>query len=112
LVDEQVLFDFYNERLPTDCYTAGRLQSWLKKNPGSDKSLRLDKALLLARDPGAEVEDQFPDNLQWQDLEFRLSYQFEPGKAADGVTVTVPVGSRLAAREMHCPCKRLTQGQT
>ena len=91
LVDEQVLFDFYNERLPTDCYTAGRLQSWLKKNPGSDKSLRLDKALLLARDPGAEVEDQFPDNLQWQDLEFRLSYQFEPGKAADGVTVTVPV---------------------
>ncbi|MEH6587967.1 MAG: ATP-dependent RNA helicase HrpA [Halioglobus sp.] len=91
LVDEEVLFKFYDERLPTDCYTASRLQSWLKKNPGSDESLRLDKSLLLARDPGAELENQFPDKLQWQDLEFRLSYQFEPGKVADGVTVTVPV---------------------
>ncbi|MEP5568918.1 MAG: ATP-dependent RNA helicase HrpA [Halioglobus sp.] len=91
LVDEEVLFEFYNERLPADCYTAGRLQSWLKKNPDADQSLRLDKSLLLARDPGSELEDQFPDKLQWQDQEYRLSYQFEPGKAADGVTVTVPV---------------------
>ncbi|MEP4148791.1 MAG: ATP-dependent RNA helicase HrpA [Halioglobus sp.] len=91
LVDEEVLFEFYNELLPVDCYTAGRLQSWLKKNPGADKSLRLDKSLLLARDPGTELENQFPDKLRWQDQEFRLSYQFEPGKAADGVTVTVPV---------------------
>jgi ATP-dependent helicase HrpA len=29
--------------------------------------------------------------LCWQDLELALSYQFEPGKAADGVSVTVPV---------------------
>ena len=91
LVDEEVLFDFYNQRLPADCYTAGRLQSWLKKNPDADKNLRLDKSVLLARDPGSELQDQFPDTLNWQDQEFRLSYQFEPGKAADGVTVTVPV---------------------
>ena len=33
LVDEQALFDFYDERLPQDMYTAASLQSWLKRNP-------------------------------------------------------------------------------
>lgn len=91
LVDEQVLFDFYDTRLPENCCTAGRLQSWLKKNPDADQRMRLDKASLLARDPGSELENQFPDRLAWHDLEFKLSYQFEPGNATDGVTVTVPV---------------------
>lgn len=91
LVEEEVLFTFYDERLPADCYTAGRLHGWLKKNPDGDAMLRLDKGLLLARDPGEELKDQFPDRLQWQDMDFRLSYQFEPGKETDGVSVTVPV---------------------
>jgi ATP-dependent helicase HrpA len=91
LVDEQVLFDFYNERLPDDAYTAGRLQSWLKKQKEADQSLRLDRSMLLARDVGGEVAEQFPDRLDWEDMSFKLSYQFEPGKASDGVSVTVPV---------------------
>ncbi|PLW69007.1 ATP-dependent RNA helicase HrpA [Pseudohalioglobus lutimaris] len=91
LVEEEVLFEFYDERLPADCYTASGLQSWLKKNPGADASLRLQRELLLARDPGTDLTDQFPDRLHWQDMDFRLTYQFEPGKEADGVSVTVPV---------------------
>jgi ATP-dependent helicase HrpA len=91
VADEQVLFDFYDERLPEDAYTAGRLQSWLKRNREADAALRMQRELLLARDPGAGVGDQFPDSLQWQDMSFRLSYQFDPGGATDGVTVTVPV---------------------
>ncbi len=91
LVQEQVLFDFYDERLPRDAYTAGRLQSWLKRQPGADVALRLDRATLLARDPGTAVGEQFPDFLEWEDMRFRLSYRFEPGGATDGVTVTVPV---------------------
>lgn len=91
LVDEQVLFEFYDERLPADNYTAGRLQSWLKGNPQEAAGLRMNREHLLARDPGAAVADQFPDQLDWEDMRFKLSYQFEPGGAADGVSVTVPV---------------------
>ena len=91
LADEQVLFEFYDERLPIDAYTAGRLQSWLKHNPDGERALHMERENLLARDPGAGVGEQFPDHLQWQDIRFKLSYQFEPGKAADGVSVTVPV---------------------
>jgi ATP-dependent helicase HrpA len=91
LAEEQVMFEFYDERLPDDAFTAGRLQSWLKRNPGADASLRMERETLLARDPGAAVGEQFPDHLDWEEMRFRLSYQFEPGGATDGVTVTVPV---------------------
>ncbi len=91
LAEEQVMFEFYDERLPDDAFTAGRLQSWLKRNPAADASLRMARETLLARDPGAAVGEQFPDHLAWEEMRFRLSYQFEPGGASDGVTVTVPV---------------------
>jgi len=91
LVDEQVLFEFYDERLPPDAYTAGRLQAWLKRQPEAAASLRLSREDLLARDPGAGLGEQFPDQLDWEDMRFRLSYRFEPGGEADGVSATVPV---------------------
>ncbi len=91
LVDEQALFDFYDARLPEDIYTAGRLQAWLKRDPEGAARLRMTRTDLVARDPGAAVAEQFPDHLDWEDLRFRLSYQFEPGRAADGVSVTVPL---------------------
>ncbi|MEH6582525.1 MAG: ATP-dependent RNA helicase HrpA [Halioglobus sp.] len=91
VVEEQVLFEFYDERLPDDIYTAGKLQSWLKKNDGADEGLRVSREQLLARDPGDAVGEQFPNHLSWQDMRFKLSYQFEPGTEADGVSITIPV---------------------
>ena len=91
LVDEQVLFDFYAQRLPEDVYTAGRLRGWLQRDSEAEAGLRLAREDLLARDPGAQLGDQYPDHLDWEDMRFRLSYQFEPGGEADGVSVTVPV---------------------
>jgi ATP-dependent RNA helicase HrpA len=92
LSDEEALYEFYNERLPEHVHTASRLQSWLKKNPEQAQLLELTRDRILSRDPGTELEQQFPDQLQWQDMSFKLSYQFEPGGESDGVTVTVPVG--------------------
>ena len=91
VADEQVLYDFYDERLPDDAFTASRLKAWLKETTGADTALRIERGALLARDPGSEVGEQFPDYLHWEDMRYRLSYQFEPGKASDGVSVTVPV---------------------
>ena len=91
LVDEEVLFDFYAARLPDNCYTAGRLQSWLKQHPDAQTDLHVTRDVLLVRDPGIAVGEQFPDRLEYQDMSFKLSYQFEPGQLGDGVSVTVPV---------------------
>ena len=92
LAEDQVLFEFYDERLPPDAYTAGRLQNWLKRNTEQAKGLFMQRETLLARDPGTGLGEQFPDTLLWQDMHFALSYRFEPGNHTDGVSVTVPVG--------------------
>lgn len=91
VADEQVLFDFYDQRLPEDAYTAGRLESWIKKNEAANQSLRVTKEQLIASDPGGQVGEQFPDTLVWKDMVFKLSYQFNPGGVADGVSATIPV---------------------
>ena len=91
LVDEEVLFQFYDERLTAEVNSAARLDKWLRKTPEADAMLRLERSQVLTRDPGGEVEAQFPKTLQHGDIEFRLSYQFEPGHEVDGVSVTVPL---------------------
>ncbi|MAT95342.1 MAG: ATP-dependent RNA helicase HrpA [Halioglobus sp.] len=90
VAEEQVIYDFYDEHLPPDMYTARRLAAWLKKEPQADARLRLPRELLLARDPG-DLEGQFPSTLEWQGTGYRLHYEFDPGHASDGVSVTVPV---------------------
>ncbi|MEE4204616.1 MAG: ATP-dependent RNA helicase HrpA, partial [Halieaceae bacterium] len=91
LVDEDVLFQFYDERLADDVSSAARLDKWLRQTPEADAMLRLERSQVLTRDPGGAVEAQFPKTLRHGDIEFRLSYQFEPGNEADGVSVTVPL---------------------
>jgi ATP-dependent helicase HrpA len=91
LASEQAQFDFYDERLPEDICTMSRLASWLKREPEAARALRMSQEFLLAGDPGATLGEQFPDTLQSGELELPLSYQFEPGGASDGVSLTVPV---------------------
>ncbi|MEP5765436.1 MAG: ATP-dependent RNA helicase HrpA [Halieaceae bacterium] len=92
VVDEQAIFDFYDERLPATITTASRLKSWLKKTAAADASLRLSREHLLLRSLDEQLGEQFPDQLAWGDLELELSYHFAPGHAEDGVSVTIPVG--------------------
>lgn len=91
LVDEQALYDFYAARIPAGVYTASSLLAWLKREPDAAKEIQMTREVLLARDPGEQVTDQFPDSVQHQGMELRLRYQFEPGQAADGVSVIIPV---------------------
>ena len=90
LVDEQALFDFYNERIPDGCFSASTLEKWVRQLP-DDQQLRLNQAQILTRDPGEAVADQFPSELDWRDTTYRLKYCFEPGRENDGISVTVPL---------------------
>lgn len=90
LVDEQALFAFYDERIGKDCLSAGTLEKWLRRHR-DESFLHLSREQILTRDPGEEVEAQFPSTLKWQGDAFPLVYQFEPGRDNDGVSVTVPL---------------------
>jgi ATP-dependent helicase HrpA len=92
VVDEQAVFEFYQERLPDSVNTLNRLRSWLKKEKGADASLRMSRAQLLLRQVDEELGNQFPDSLAWADMTLALRYHFEPGHAEDGVSVSIPIG--------------------
>ena len=90
LVDEQALYDFYDERLPAQCFSAGSLEKWLRRLD-DDQALYLDRSHILTRDPGDELQAQFPSELEWRGDAYRLSYCFEPGRATDGISITIPL---------------------
>ena len=92
VASEQVLYEYYDRHIPHNIFTIRALQSWLKKTPGADDSLKLNRADLLLREPDSSEQAQFPDHIDWQDMSFKLAYHFEPGHPRDGVSVTVPIG--------------------
>ncbi|MBP3087771.1 ATP-dependent RNA helicase HrpA [Corynebacterium sp. sy017] len=92
VIDEDSLFDFYDQRISGEVYNGISFDRWWKRNrPKNPSLLDFDPDALLNSDaehiPGAD----FPDTWQHNDLEFELEYRFEPGHEADGVTVYVPV---------------------
>lgn len=91
LVDEEALFAFYDERLPSHVVSGSSLEKALTKTADLASTLQLKRDQVLTRDPDAELTEQFPSTLTWASVDYKLSYQFEPGKANDGVSVTVPL---------------------
>ncbi|WP_297081313.1 ATP-dependent RNA helicase HrpA [uncultured Demequina sp.] len=91
LADDEALFAFYDERIPDSVVSQRHFDRWWK-----DERRRSPELLHLSLDTVApEHEDvdtsQFPEAWPQGDLELALTYQFEPGTDADGITVHVPI---------------------
>jgi ATP-dependent helicase HrpA len=100
LVDDQVLFDFYDERIPADVVSGRHFDSWWKDERGRNPDLLTFPRSLLFGPEGAEALDpqEWPTGWKQGDAVLRLSYRFEPGTAGDGVTVHVPLTALAALR--------------
>ena len=91
LIDEETLYDFYDQLIPEAIYSGQAFEQWRKKEEEKDrKALFLTKDYLLQRDTDHVDDEQYPDHLTLNDTSFPLSYCFEPGRANDGVTVQIP----------------------
>ena len=92
LVDEGVLFDFFDARVGPDVVSARHFDAWWKTRRADDPHL-LDYTLELLIDPSTGDLDvtAFPDSWRQGELELRVSYEFAPGADLDGVTVHVPL---------------------
>ncbi|WP_339672832.1 ATP-dependent RNA helicase HrpA [Dasania marina] len=92
LIDDEQLYQFYHERLPPHITTSRQFEHWYKTAQQQDpQCLFLSKGLLMQHSATEVTEAQFPTVFHYGDMRFALSYVFEPGQAADGVTVTVPL---------------------
>ncbi|MFE6925712.1 ATP-dependent RNA helicase HrpA [Nocardia sp. NPDC057663] len=92
LVDDEVLFEFYDQRLPADIVSVRHFDSWWRKAERTDPAM-LDFSTDTVVNAGAAALDptDFPDAWRQGELSFPLTYQFEPGQDDDGVTVRIPV---------------------
>ena len=91
VVDDDALFAFYDERIPDDVVSARHFDQWWKSARRREPDLlSFTRELLVADDAGVD-ESSFPSTWPQGDLELPLTYQFQPGTDADGVTVHVPL---------------------
>ncbi|WP_089316598.1 ATP-dependent RNA helicase HrpA [Actinomadura mexicana] len=92
LVDDETLFDFYDARIPEDVVSGRHFDSWWKNARRADPDLLgFEKSMLINESAGGVSESDYPDVWQQGALRLRLTYQFEPGTDADGVTLHIPV---------------------
>ncbi|RMI42352.1 ATP-dependent RNA helicase HrpA [Streptomyces triticirhizae] len=92
LVDDETLFDFYDQRIPEDVVSGAHFDSWWKKKRREDPDLlNFEKSMLINERAGEVTERDYPDTWRQGRLALRVTYQFEPGADADGVTVHLPL---------------------
>ncbi len=92
LVDDQAIFAFYDALLPESIISLAAFEAWRKKAEAQQPDLlaMTESDLVAIALPGDE-EEQFPRQLSWDGVNYRLDYRFEPGHPEDGVSVDVPV---------------------
>ncbi|MFJ4920761.1 ATP-dependent RNA helicase HrpA [Streptomyces sp. NPDC088725] len=92
LVDDETLYDFYEGRVPDHVVSGAHFDSWWKhKRREEPELLDFERSMLINESAGAITKDDYPDSWRQGQLKFRVTYQFEPGTDADGVTVHVPL---------------------
>ncbi len=96
VVDEDTLFDFYDERVGPEVVSGGHFDQWWKLERRTRPDLLTFDPEMLTRDTAGQVtEAEYPE--RWasgeEGLTFPISYHFEPGAAADGLTIDVPVST-------------------
>ncbi|WP_273842277.1 ATP-dependent RNA helicase HrpA [Providencia rettgeri] len=92
LVDDETLFAFYDQRIPNDVISSRHFDNWWKTASKQQSDLlSFEKSMLIKEDASNVSALDYPNYWHQGDLKFRLSYQFEPGTDADGVTVHIPL---------------------
>lgn len=92
LVDEQVLFQFYDERIEDGIYSGKAFEKWRKAKEKQDPEyLYFKQKDLMQVDADAVDVEPFPDRWCQGALRLPLVYHFEPGHEQDGVSVRIPL---------------------
>jgi len=103
LVDDELIFAFYDQQLPRDICSGATLERWFrdeaKKNP---KLLQLTRDELMRHEAAGITTAAFPKSVRLGGIDCAASYLHEPGDAKDGLTVTVPIYALNQCSEERC----------
>ena len=90
--DEEVIFKFYDERIPPDVVSTRSFEGWWRKaQHESPKLLTMTREALLGDDAASPDEHNHPSEWLHNGQQLKLRYRFDPGATDDGVCVDVPL---------------------
>ncbi len=103
LVDDELIFAYYDQQLPKDVFSGALLERWyreaLKTQP---QVLQLKREELMRHEAAGITTASFPKTLRLGGIDCSVSYLHEPGDAKDGITVTVPIYALNQVSEERC----------
>ena len=103
LVDEELIYAFYDQQLPPDVCSGASFESWYKLEVKKQPHLLLLTQAELMRHEAAGITSQaFPKTLRLGGVDCTATYFHEPGDAKDGVTVDVPLFALNQVNEDRC----------
>ncbi|MDE2311300.1 MAG: ATP-dependent RNA helicase HrpA [Betaproteobacteria bacterium] len=92
LVDEELIFAFYDSHIPQHIHNGAAFEAWRKEAEREQpRLLFLQRDDLMRHEAAGVTTDQFPPQLVMNNVSYALAYHFAPGKSDDGVTLTVPL---------------------
>jgi ATP-dependent helicase HrpA len=92
-VDDETLFEFYDERIGDEVVSAAHFETWWKRvRRDQPNLLDFERALVMPAEAEPDaIAGEFPDEWRHDDTAMPLTYVFDPGSRRDGVTVDVPL---------------------
>jgi ATP-dependent helicase HrpA len=92
LVDDELIYAFYDARVPEGITNGADFEKWRKEAEHAQPGLlQLRREDLMRHEAAGITTENFPHELQVGPTRFELEYHFEPRSPKDGVTMTVPV---------------------
>jgi ATP-dependent helicase HrpA len=103
LVDEELIFAFYDRLIPLDVCTGAGFEKWRaqaeKDNP---KLLLLSRDELMRHEAAGVTTELFPKTLEMRGVAMAVTYHFEPGSPRDGATLAAPLYALNQVDEARC----------
>jgi ATP-dependent helicase HrpA len=94
LVDDELIYAFYDSKLPPDAISLAAFDHWRKEAEQKDaKLLFLEREQLMRHEAEGITTDTFPPSMEVHGQKLKLTYHHDPGASDDGVTLSVPLAS-------------------
>lgn len=92
LVDDELIFAFYDQQLPADVFSGATLEKWWREaSKANPRLLQLSRDELMRHEAAGVTTDAFPKTIRLGGVDCAATYLHQPGDARDGLTVTVPI---------------------
>lgn len=93
LVDEALIFAYYDQKIPSNVFNAITLERWYKEESqrSSQPLLYLTQEELMRHEAQGVTTDAFPKVVKLGGVDCSATYLHEPADVRDGITVGVPL---------------------